>query len=165
MRTALLLAKGQNHTCCVGVRRHSLQDAVHVLQGVAVHQAPLAGAAITQVVCMLQAHLSARAAVTLQPTDVEVQVADAALSLILLVSIKALWECSAAGTLHSCNVVPASMRGDQTVSNCSCCGNHQEMEVKILLCQGRALQHMAKSGLQGEGRWVMLDKLPQRCME
>lgn len=86
-----------------------LQDPFKVLQGVAVDQAPPAGVTLTQVVCMVQANPSPRAATTLQPADMEVQVADAALRLLLVILVEAFSQSGTTGMLHACNGLEGSL--------------------------------------------------------
>ena len=52
---------------------------------------------------MMQAHTPARTAVTLQPTDMQVQVADGTLCFILIILVEALQGISAPGALDTCD--------------------------------------------------------------
>lgn len=76
-----------------------LQNPVEVLQRVSVDKAPPSGVTLTEIVGMLQAHTPARAAVTLQPADVQVQMADGTLCIVLVILVEALGGVCASGTL------------------------------------------------------------------
>jgi hypothetical protein len=55
---------------------------------------------------MMQAHTPARTAVTLQPTDMQVQVADGTLCFIFIILVEALQGISAPGALDTCDAQP-----------------------------------------------------------
>lgn len=71
------------------------------MQGVAVDQTPSAGAALTQVVGMMQAHPAPWGAVALQPAHMQVQVTDAALRFVLVIFVEPFWQGGAAGALYT----------------------------------------------------------------
>ena len=81
------------------MRADLLQNPVEVLQRVSVDKAPPSGVTLTEIVCMLQAHAPAGAAVTLQPADVQVQMADGTLCIVLVILVEALGGVCASGTL------------------------------------------------------------------
>ena len=83
-----------------------LQNMVQIFQRVSVDEAPPGWVTLTQVVCMMQAHTAARTAVTLQPTDVQVQVADGTLCFIFVIFVEALQGTSAPGALDTCDAPP-----------------------------------------------------------
>ncbi len=83
-----------------------LQNTVQIFQGVSVDKAPPGRVTLAQVVCMMQAHTPARTAVTLQPTDMQVQVADGTLCFILVILVEALQGISVPGALHTCDAQP-----------------------------------------------------------
>jgi len=80
-----------------------LQNTVQIFQGVSVDEAPPGRVTLAQVVCMMQAHTPARTAVTLQPTDMQVQVADGTLCFILVIFVEALQGISTPGALDTCD--------------------------------------------------------------
>ena len=84
------------------VRGHLGQHSLQVCQRIPEGKPPAGRFALAQVVCMLQADTTPGAAVALQAADVQVQVANGALCLILLLWFKALGGCDPASLPHPC---------------------------------------------------------------